>query len=163
MGIAENIRSLQDRIAAAAGRGGRRPEDVRLVVVTKTHPVEEILPVLEAGVRDLGENRVQEFLPKYDIIGLKANWHLIGSLQRNKVAKVVGKVALIHSVDSPELAGEIAKRAVERGIEQGVLLEVNVSGEASKHGFTGASLESGFASIWALEGIKVGGFMTMAP
>ncbi|MCL5292058.1 MAG: YggS family pyridoxal phosphate-dependent enzyme [Actinobacteria bacterium] len=163
MSIPDNIRIIRERIGQAAERSGRRVDDVLFVVVTKNRPVEAITKVLSTGVRDIGENRVQEFLPKYYIIGDKATWHLVGNLQRNKVAKVVGRIALIHSVDSLKLAEEIGKRATGKEIKQKILLEVNVSGEKRKGGFSPGDLERCIDRIMSIEGISVEGLMTMAP
>lgn len=163
MGIAENIRSIEIRIERAATKSGRRAEDVRLVVVTKNQPVAAVNEVLDAGVRDLGENRVQELLAKHDVIDARATWHLIGTLQRKKVAKVVGKVALIHSVDSVALAEEIGRRAREAGVEQEILVQVSISGEETKMGLSPAELERDLDKIRAVPGLSVKGFMTMAP
>ncbi|MHB0977151.1 MAG: YggS family pyridoxal phosphate-dependent enzyme [Candidatus Aquicultorales bacterium] len=163
MGIAENLHSIRSRIRAAAERARRDPADVRLVVVTKTRPVEAIEEVLQAGFFEIGENRVQEFLEKYAIIGSRARWHLIGNLQRNKAGKVVGKTALIHSIDSVKLAETVGRKATEIGIEQPVLLEVNVSGEESKRGFDPREIERQIGALCLTRGLEVKGLMTMAP
>lgn len=161
--IEERILSVKQRIADAAARAGRKAEDVKLVAVAKNRSVGEINEVLTSGVRDIGENRVQEFLPKYDAIGGRAIWHFVGTLQRNKVSKIVGKVALIHSVDSLKLAQEVGKRAEALGVEQEVLLEVNVSGEASKRGFEPEGVKSQIGHLCSIRGIVVRGLMTVAP
>ena len=108
--IAENIEAIQKEKAQAALRAGRDPEEVLLCAVTKTHTAEEINEAIRAGVTDIGENKVQEILDKYDKV-LPVNWHMIGHLQTNKVKYIVDKVSLIHSVDSFKLAEEIDKRA----------------------------------------------------
>ncbi len=161
--IGENINSVKRRIGDAAVRVGRNPDEIKLVVVSKNRSVEDIAEVLKYGVRDIGENRVQEFLPKYDAIRDKAVWHFVGTLQRNKVSKVVGKVALVHSVDSLKLAEEIGKRATALGTEQEVLLEVNVSGESTKRGFEPKAVQSLMERLSSIRGIAVRGLMTVAP
>jgi PLP dependent protein len=135
---------------------------VLIVAVTKTHGIEVIRAALEAGICDFGENRVQEFLGKYGLFPT-ADWHFIGSLQTNKVKDIVGKACLIHSVDSSRLLEEIDKRARAAGVVQPVLLEVNVSGEESKHGFAPADVREALVEASGMAGVAVRGLMTMAP
>jgi PLP dependent protein len=130
--------------------------------VTKTVGVEEVTAALAAGVRDFGENRVQEFLGKYGLFP-EARWHFIGTLQTNKVKDVVGKAHLIHSVDSMRLLSHIERRAAERGVIQPVLLQVNISGEHAKHGLTVADLPDAIREASRMDSIEVRGLMTMAP
>jgi PLP dependent protein len=155
---------VRERISEAAKAAGRDAADVRLVAVTKGFDWEVIEPVVrDGGLTDIGENRVQELRAKqqqanaYDL-----TWHMIGTLQRNKVADVVGRVALIHSVDSVELARAIGARAHAQGITQAVLLEVNTSGEASKHGVAPPEAAGAAAVIEATEGVELRGLMTIA-
>jgi len=182
--IATRIDSVRERISAAAKRAGRSPDDIQLVGVSKTHPPELVAQALAAGLRDFGENRVQEAEPK--IAALAADrkaitWHLIGHLQSNKAKRAAALFDLVHSVDSVAL-GEALARGV-RGRELGVgssapnslpiLLQVNVSGEASKEGFDLAGwearpdrLEGFFADVerlLALPQLRIGGLMTIAP
>ncbi len=163
MSIRSNIEAIQEKIARAAELSGRKPEDVTLVAVTKTVDADAAREVIEAGVLELGENRVQSFLDKYDILGDKPNWHIIGHLQTNKVKYITGKVKLIHSVDSIHLAEEISKKALALGICQDVLFQFNISGEESKSGATAESAEAIFEELQKLRGISVRGLMTMAP
>lgn len=135
------------------------PKNVKLVAVTKNVPVEDISLVYELGCRDFGENRVQDALPKIEELPPDIRWHFIGTLQKNKVKKVVGNFALIHSVDSVELAQEISKQ----GIDTAILLQVNTSGEASKKGFTADEFRRDLAMIQKMPYIQVKGLMTMAP
>lgn len=135
------------------------PKNVKLVVVTKNVPVEDISLVYELGCRDFGENRVQDALPKIEELPPDIRWHFIGTLQKNKVKKVVGNFALIHSVDSVELAQEISKQ----GIDTSILLQVNTSGEESKQGFTEDEFRRNLAMIQKMPYIQVKGLMTMAP
>jgi pyridoxal phosphate enzyme (YggS family) len=135
------------------------PKNVKLVAVTKNVPVEDISLVYELGCRDFGENRVQDALPKIEELPPDIRWHFIGTLQKNKVKKVVGNFALIHSVDSVELAQEISKQ----GIDTSILLQVNTSGEESKQGFTEDEFRRDLAMIQKMPYIQVKGLMTMAP
>lgn len=135
------------------------PANVSLIVVSKTASVEAIRQVYDLGCLDFGENRVQDALAKRDVLPKDIRWHFIGTLQKNKVKKVVGHFALIHSVDSVELAEEISKHKVPTDI----LLQVNTSGEASKQGFTPDDLVKNLSSIQQLPYITVKGLMTMAP
>jgi PLP dependent protein len=160
--IKENVADVRRRIAAAAERSNRSPDEIRIVAVTKTVPPEQIAEALAAGLTDCGENRVQDALLKVAAFP-RVNWHLIGHLQRNKVKDIVGKFSLIHSVDSERVARELGVRSLEFGERQKVLIEVNTSGEKTKYGVTPGELipllqlVSGFASI------QVEGLMTMAP
>lgn len=135
------------------------PAAVKLIVVTKNIPVESIQSVYELGCRDFGENRVQEALPKIEEMADDIRWHFIGTLQKNKVKKVVGRFDLIHSVDSFELAQEISKQ----GIDTKILLQVNTSGEESKQGFSPGEIEKKLPLIQKLPFVQVQGLMTMAP
>ena len=132
--IRERIRDVKARIANAARRAGRNPEDIVLVAATKGVKTERIKEALAAGVRVFGESRIQEARPKLTAMGDEAIWHFIGHLQRNKAKYIVGEVVLIHSVDSMELSEEINNRAQKKGIAQNILLEVNISGEKGKFG-----------------------------
>ena len=171
--IGQNIADLKTRIAAAAERSGRSAEDVTLVCVTKTRSPEEIRDVIEAGERNLGENRAQEFIEKYDQVqdiaeglGEKPNmmWHFIGHLQRNKVKYIAEKAALIHSVDSFRLAEEIDARAAEAGITTQILIQLNPAGEAQKFGVALSECEALADEISGnLPHIRLAGMMAVAP
>lgn len=163
MSIRSNVEAIQERIARAALSAGRKPEDVTMVAVTKTVDSEAAREVMQAGVLELGENRVQSFLDKYDVLGDEPNWHIIGHLQTNKVKYIVGKVKLIHSVDSVHLAEEISKKALALGVQQDVLFQFNISGEESKSGAEAKDAQSIFEELAKLQGISVRGLMTMAP
>ena len=128
--IAENIAAIEKEKEEAARRTGRNPEDVLLCAVTKTHTAEEINEAIRAGVTDIGENRVQEILDKYDKV-LPVRWHMIGHLQTNKVKYIIDKVCLIHSVDSFHLAEEIDRRAEQHGIVMDILVQVNAACDLS--------------------------------
>ncbi len=164
--LRDNIARVQERIAAAELRAGR-PDQVTLVAVSKTQPAEAILAAHRAGLRVFGENRVEEAGPKAAAIGSALpsealEWHMIGHLQSRKAADVFPWVAMVHSVDTVKLAGRLS-RSVPTGQALPVLLEVNVSGEASKAGFQPAELEAAVDAIAAMPGLHVEGLMTMAP
>ncbi len=163
MSIAENIRIVQERIAAAAGRSGRTPSDVTLVAVTKTVDVGSIREAVAAGVKVLGENRVQEAKEKIEKLGHIADWHLIGRLQTNKAKYAVKLFPLIHSVDSLELAQELDRQAAKSGKVQDVLIEVNIAGEASKAGVPAEKAKHLILEISRLGNVAVKGLMTMPP
>jgi hypothetical protein len=163
--IARNVCEVLDRIGRAAIRAGRRPETVRLVAATKSVPAERIRRAIDAGVRLIGESRLQEALPKIGALSDVRNvrWHFIGQLQRRKVKAVVGTFELIHSVDSVELAAEIDRRAGDAGIRQDVLLEINVGREATKAGFAPDEAADAVAAIEAMPNLAVQGLMAVPP
>ena len=161
--LAENLQEVRAEIEAAARRAGRNPEDVLLLAVTKTHPVAVVREAIAAGLTELGENRVQELLEKQAQITDPVRWHLIGHLQTNKVKNVVGRVALIHSVESLRLAEEISRKAVALGVVQNVLVELNMAGEESKFGIKPEECRAFLRQIAPLPGLKVKGLMTVAP
>ena len=160
---AENLEIVRSRIASAATRAGRDPADVELVAISKTHPAGLVREVAEAGQELFGESRVQEALVKIPELPGRLRWHFIGHLQANKVRKALPLFELIHGVDTMEIARDIDRIATELGLHPRVLLEVNVSGEGSKHGFTPEALERGLEELLALPRLQVEGFMTMAP
>jgi PLP dependent protein len=161
--ILANVEQIRQRVAAAALRAGRTPADVTIIAVSKTRTVEEIRQVLAAGMTHLGENRVQELKDKWPAIGGSATWHLIGSLQTNKVKPALEMASLIHSLDRDSLAEELARQAEHRGVLCKALVEVNVSGEESKHGITPANLPDFLRRIATRGAVAVQGLMTMAP
>jgi PLP dependent protein len=162
--IARRLSEVRDRIALAAARAGRDPGDVRLVVVTKDVDARRAAQALAAGATDLGENRAQELTAKAEALASESpRWHFIGTLQRNKVKDVVGVASLIHSVDSIALGRAVAVRAGTLGIVQEVLLEVNVSGEATKHGLRPGATAEALGSLAGEPGLHVRGLMTIAP
>lgn len=163
MNIASNIETVQEKIRCAAEKAGRNPDEITLIAVTKTVDSEAARQVMQAGVLDLGENRVQSFLDKYEALGDEPRWHIIGHLQTNKVKYIIGKVQLIHSVDSLHLAEEINKKALALGLSQDILFQFNISGEASKSGAAEEEAERIFEALSKLQGISVRGLMTMAP
>lgn len=162
--IADNVSHVLEGIRSAAERSGRDPEGVRLVAATKLVGVERIEQAIAAGVTILGENRLQEALPKMDALGRdRVAWHFIGRLQRRKVKSVVGRFALIHSVDTVELAHEINRRAEEIGIRQAVLLEINIGGEATKGGFAPEAVAEACRRLGDMHHLTVQGLMVIPP
>lgn len=161
--IMANVGSIREKVAAAARRAGRNPDEVTIIAVTKTRTLDEIRAVMEAGLTHLGENRVQELLPKWEALGDAPTWHLIGSLQTNKVKQVVSATNLIHSLDRESLAIALAKEGARLGRPVETLVQVNVSGEETKHGIDPDQLPHFLRQISHLETIKVAGLMTMAP
>ena len=161
--IRVNLERTRDRIARAAERSGRPPEDVTLVAVAKTFPVHVVKEAIAAGIGDVGENRAQELRDKVAVLGDRVRWHFVGHLQTNKVRTVVGGIVLLHSVDRYGLAEAVARRARSLDMVQDVLLEVNISGEPSKHGVEPAAAQDLASEVAALEGVRVRGLMTMPP
>ncbi len=160
--IATRYEAVGKQVADAADACGRNAGDVRIIAVTKTVGVPEIQAAIAAGIRDFGENRVQEFIGKYGLFP-EERWHFVGTLQTNKVKDVVGKACLIHSVDSVKLLNHVEKRAAGRELVQPVLLQVNVAGEASKHGFSPDDVREALVEASRLSSVEVRGLMTMAP
>ena len=164
--ISDNIAAVRESIDDAVKVSGREKGSVTLIGVTKVFPVEYAEAAAVSGLTDLGENRVQELVPKverFSSLGLDVNWHLIGTLQKNKVKYIIGKTALIHSVNTVELAEEISKRSESNNVTSRILLQANVSGEESKHGFAPHELKPAIDKIMALPSIELCGLMTMAP
>ena len=162
--IGENLRTVRDRIAAAATRAGREPGEVTLVVVTKTRPMDEVRAAIEAGATDLGENYVQELVAKAEGFGdSDVRWHAIGHLQTNKVRQVAPVVSLVHSLDSLRLAEEIDRRAAAAGRTIPALVQVNVAGEDSKFGVDEAGLMDLAPPVMQLQNVRLAGLMTMPP
>ena len=161
--IKDNVKRVLDIIGETAIKSGRTPDDITLVAVTKTVTAKEAREVMDAGIFTLGENRVQSLLDKYEVLGDKPTWHLIGHLQTNKVKYIADKVSLIHSVESLKLAEEINRKFGEIGRTAEILLQVNVSGEESKFGITPETSFTLLEEISKLQNVKVRGLMTMAP
>jgi len=164
--IAGRLQAVRQAIAAAAVAAGRDPAAITLIGVSKFFPANMAAEACRLGLTDLGENRVQEMLEKSSELagaGLNPAWHLIGTLQKNKVRQIIGRTALIHSVDSLPLLEEISRRSMEHNLVTDILLQVNTSGEATKHGFTPADLPAAASAALALPAIALRGLMTMAP
>lgn len=161
--IPENLKNVQTKIQSACTSAGRSPEDVTLIAVSKTKPVSALHEAYAAGVRDFGENKVQELIDKISQLPDDIRWHMIGHLQRNKVKYIIGKIALIHSVDSLRLAEEISRESVRKGVDTDILIEVNIAEEESKFGVTYQETVELVENISLLPGIHIKGLMTIAP
>ena len=161
--IRGNVERVMERVARAAERGGRRAEDVLLIAVSKTVEAERIRQAVAAGIRVLGENRVQEAKEKVAEIGKPVPWHLIGHLQTNKVKDALAIFDLIHSVDRLELARECDRRARPSGRVVDALLEVNVAGEVSKGGFAPGEVAGALEAVTKLDHVRIKGLMAIPP
>jgi len=161
--LSERLADINGRIAGAALKSGRNPENVQLVAVTKMIPVDRLGEAISCGIKVFGENRVQDFLAKNEAWGDRVEWHLIGHLQQNKVKYLVDKVGLIHSLDSIDLARRLDSLSESGGRPWRVLVQVNVAGEATKHGLTPESTPAFLDEIRSLQGLQVSGLMTIAP
>lgn len=161
--IKENLITINQNIQTACLHSGRNTDEVTLIAVSKTKPAALLKEAYQEGCRDFGENKVQELIDKYEQLPKDIKWHMIGHLQRNKVKYIVGKTALIHSVDSLKLAEEISKESTKKEVTTAVLIEVNVAGEESKFGVAVEEAESLIQSVALLPGIVIKGLMTIAP
>ncbi|MAU10737.1 MAG: YggS family pyridoxal phosphate-dependent enzyme [Anaerolineaceae bacterium] len=175
--IANNIDEVQEQIALACARAGRSVDDVKLVAVSKTKPIEDILAATKVGIRDFGENRIEEASEKIpavnDMLDQTVVWHMIGHIQSRKARDVVPLFASVHSVDSLKIARKLSSLASEEGKTLNVFAEVNVSGEPQKYGFEASNwqidaqqfdmLQQTISQIAQLPGLKLVGLMTMAP
>ena len=164
MSIKSNIEKIKDEIASICNDCGRNPQEVNLMAVTKTVDVDAVFEAIDAGITDVGENKPQELARKYEVIGVKVNWHLIGTLQTNKVKYISDKVKMIHSLDREALCEEIQKRAekIDRIID--CLVQVNISKEETKHGLYKDDVVD-FVKMVSEKypNIRIKGLMTMAP
>ncbi len=163
MTIAENVTRLEESITAACGRAGRRRNEVLLVAVSKTRPAEAVEQAIAAGVRAVGENRVQEAEAKRPLVKGETEWHLVGHLQSNKAAKAVSLFPVIQSVDSIHLAEELDRRCEQAGARIRVFLEVNTSAEASKFGVSPEDLPRLAEAARGLDRLELAGLMTIGP
>ncbi|OGW08568.1 MAG: YggS family pyridoxal phosphate enzyme [Nitrospinae bacterium RIFCSPLOWO2_12_39_16] len=161
--IAANIKGIIHKIKLAAERVGRKEESVELVAVTKTVDVSKIKEAIRAGIKIIGENRVQEAREKFKDIGKEVEWHLIGHLQTNKVKYIFDIFSLIHSVDSLLLSEEIQRRAENKGLETDILIEVNLSGEKTKFGILPEKAINFVKDISRFKNINIMGLMTIPP
>ena len=161
--VEKNISEVKKRISEAAKAAGRNENEVTLIAVSKTKPVEMIKEAYDTGIRDFGENKVQEIMEKYPLLPSDIRWHLIGHLQTNKVKYIIDKVCMIHSVDSLKLAEEISRQAVKHNVTVDILIEVNVAAEESKFGVRPEDAIDLCRDISTLPGIRIRGLMTVAP
>ena len=162
MSIKDNLEKIRQNVAKACTESGRNPDDVLILAVTKTRTADEINEAIRCGITDIGENRVQELLSKYDDVDPSARWHIIGHLQTNKVKYIADKVSMIHSVDSLKLAEEIDRRCRSIGKVMDVLIEIN-SGEENKDGIDPSGVYELIEEASSLKNISIKGLMTMAP
>jgi hypothetical protein len=160
--LRDRVARVLDRVARAASRSGRTAESIRLVAVSKMHPVERVAEAYEAGLRVFGENYVREAEEKVRAVP-DAEWHLIGKLQTNKVRKAVSLFGWIQAIDSPRLLAEISRRCIEAGKTLPVLVEVNLAGEGSKAGIPPEEVQALLSSAAALPGVRVRGLMAIPP
>lgn len=159
----ENYKIILENIGSAAEKSGRKFEDIKLLAATKTVDADMINYAIKSGIKYIGENKVQEFLSKNDLITDNVHRHFIGHLQTNKVKDIVGKVELIQSVDSVKLAKEIGKVSVKKGIVTDILAEVNIGNEPSKSGFSADEVYNAICQMDEIEGICVKGLMAIPP
>lgn len=163
MNLEKNVKKISEKIKTSLICSNYDFSDIIFVAVTKTETIETVEKLIECGILHIGESRVQELLRKYEVLGDKANWHMIGHLQKNKVKYIVDKVSFIHSLDSESLALEIEKRASKTDRVINCLVEVNISGEESKHGLEPSELERFLRKVNKLSHVNIVGLMTMAP
>lgn len=161
--IKTNIDNIKYNIEVAAKKSGRSLNDILLLAVTKTVDIDRIKVAVDCGLKDLGENRVQELVQKYEILNSDCNWHLIGHLQTNKIKYIIDKVKLIHSVDSENLALEINKQAKKNNKIVDILVEINIADEATKFGIKPEDTEEIIIKLSNLSNINIKGIMTVAP
>lgn len=161
--LTENLYEIQERVKNACERAGRAPEEVTLIAVSKTKPIEMLSEIYQAGIREFGENKVQELTSKEETMPKDIHWHMIGHLQTNKIKYIVDRVTLIHSVDSIKLAEAIDKEAKKKNVICDVLLEVNVAEEESKFGFSLENVIPALDNLKELSNIRICGLMTIAP
>ena len=161
--IAQNLERVHAEIAAAAAKAGRAPEDVTLVAISKKQDAEKIHAAEQAGQQLFGESRVQETRGKLPLLSARLRWHFIGTLQKNKIRQALPLFELFHSVDSRALAEDMQRIAEEEGARPRILLQVNVAGEASKHGFAPEELRRELETVLSLGRLTLEGLMTIPP
>lgn len=162
MSIKKNLETIKENVKNACQRAGRDEKEVLILAVTKTRSAEEINEAISLGITDIGENRVQELMSKYDDVRKDVKWHIIGHLQTNKVKYIVDKVSMIHSVDSLKLASEINTRCEKISKVMDILIEVN-SGEENKSGIDASEVFSLIEEVKDMKNVRIRGLMTMAP
>ena len=161
--IVENVERVRERIAQACSHVGRVIDDVTIIAVTKTHEPETVEAVIEAGVTDIGENRIQEFMAKQPDVNKPCRWHLVGTLQSNKATKAIGRFEMIHSIDRLKIAEVLSRLGKESGVTTRILIEVNTTGEATKHGFAPDQTPEAAARIAELPSHELEGLMAVGP
>lgn len=163
MSVGENLIDLLESIDKEIDLAGRKKDEVKLLAVTKTVDVERIKEIKEFGLKEIGENKVQEIEEKYDALKDDFDFHMIGSLQKNKINKLLGKIKMIHSLDSLSLIEALDKRLANNNMELDGLLQVNISKEESKSGFYKDEVEKALEQMHEYKNLHIVGFMTMAP
>jgi pyridoxal phosphate enzyme (YggS family) len=161
--IRDNVARVRERVVGALERSGRSGEHVTIVGVTKTFGPEIVDELVRAGIADIAENRLQEFLAKRDRVGEACRWHLVGHLQRNKATKAIGQFHRVHSIDSVRIAEALDRLGRERGVVTKGYVQVNTSRESTKHGFTVAEAVEAAAAIDELANVELDGLMTIGP
>ncbi len=162
--VLENYKKVKSNILQTAKQCNRNEQDITLIAISKNHCVEKIQELANIGVKDFGESRVQEFLPKYEIMkDHNINWHFIGHLQKNKVKYIVDKVSYIHSVDSFELAKKISDECKKKDVKVNIFLQLNIGNDNNKYGFTKEEIINEYTNIIKLNNIEVVGLMTILP
>lgn len=161
--LKENLQSVEENIKKACEKAGRKREDVTLIAVSKTKPVEMLQKIYDQNIRNFGENKVQEMCDKMEVLPKDIKWHMIGHLQTNKIKYIIGKTELIHSVDSLHLAQEISKQAVKHDVQTDILIEINIANEQTKFGIDAGDTIQLVREIAALPNIHIKGLMTIAP
>lgn len=161
--LKENLQSVEENIKKACEKAGRNREDVTLIAVSKTKPVEMLQEIYDQNIRNFGENKVQEMCDKMEVLPKDIKWHMIGHLQTNKIKYIIGKTELIHSVDSLHLAQEISKQAVKHDVQTDILIEINIANEQTKFGIDAGDTIQLVREIAALPNIHIKGLMTIAP
>lgn len=161
--LKENLTKVKENIQKACDKAGRKRSEVTLIAVSKTKPVEMLQEIYDEGIREFGENKVQEMCEKMELMPQDIKWNMIGHLQTNKVKYIIGKTSLIHSVDSLKLAEEIQKQAVKHDVTADILVEVNIANEESKFGISKDETIQMVRDIAKLDHLKIKGLMTIAP
>lgn len=161
--LKENLTKVEENIQKACDKAGRKRSEVTLIAVSKTKPVEMLQEIYNEGIREFGENKVQEMCEKMELMPQDIKWNMIGHLQTNKVKYIIGKTSLIHSVDSLKLAEEIQKQAVKHDVTADILVEVNIANEESKFGISKDEAIQMVRDIAKLDHLKIKGLMTIAP
>ena len=161
--LKENLTKVEENIQKACDKAGRKRSEVTLIAVSKTKPVEMLQEIYDEGIREFGENKVQEMCEKMELMPQDIKWNMIGHLQTNKVKYIIGKTSLIHSVDSLKLAEEIQKQAVKHDVAADILVEVNIANEESKFGISKDETIQMVRDIAKLDHLKIKGLMTIAP
>lgn len=161
--LKENLTKVEENIQKACDKAGRDRSEVTLIAVSKTKPVEMLKEIYDEGIREFGENKVQEMCEKMELMPQDIRWNMIGHLQTNKVKYIIGKTSLIHSVDSLKLAEEIQKQAVKHDVIADILVEVNIANEESKFGISKDETIQMVKDIAKLDHLRIKGLMTIAP